>query len=115
MDHFHSPRNEGELAGANARGESSYPPCGDHLVLELRLAEGRVAEAGYRCRGCGVVLAAASAGTELILGRPVAEARTLTAFELDEALGQVPPPKRHALLLFLDCLAQALGARGGTP
>jgi nitrogen fixation NifU-like protein len=81
------------------------------MRLEVRLADGRVAEARFRATGCGVAIAAGSAGTEWITGRALDEARALSAFELDRLLGGVPPSKRHALLMFLDCLAQALGPR----
>jgi nitrogen fixation NifU-like protein len=111
MDHFLNPRFQGELPGADARGESRYPRCGDVLRLALRLEQGRVAEARFTARGCGAVVAAGSAGLGLVIGRPVEEARRLTAFDLDRALGGVPPPKRHCLLLFLEALCGALGPR----
>ena len=49
-----------------------------------------------------------SLGTELLVGKAVGEARKLSAFSLDEQLGGLPPAKRHAILLFLDALHQAL-------
>ena len=63
--------------------------------------------------GCGAAVAAASVATQLLQGLTVTEARNLDAFELDRALGGVPPAKRHALLMVLQCLAEALGPRIG--
>lgn len=83
------------------------------MRLQVRLEEGRIREAAFDATGCGAAVAAGSAGTELLVGREVAEARGLTAFDLDRALGGVPPQKRHALLMFLECLAGALGPRTG--
>lgn len=75
------------------------------------MEEGRVCEARFQATGCGVAVAAGSAGAELITGLAVEQARAVTAFDLDRALGGVPPQKRHALLMFLECLAGALGPR----
>lgn len=83
------------------------------MRLELKVTEGRVAEARFQARGCGAAVAAGSAGVDLVIGRQEVEARALTAFELDRSLGGLPPQKRHALLMFLECLAGALGPRSG--
>lgn len=111
LEHFSHPRNEGAMDAPDAAGSASYPRCGDTLRLEFRLAEGRIQEARFCSTGCGAVKAAGSAATELLLERPVEEARNLSALELNEVLGGVPPAKRHALWMVLECLAEALGQR----
>lgn len=81
------------------------------MRLEVKVEGERVREARFDAAGCGFAVAAGSAGTELISGLEVDQARGLTAFDLDRALGGVPPQKRHALLMFLECLAGTLGPR----
>jgi len=95
----------------DALGAARFDRCGDTLRLEFRLEQGRVREVRFQATGCGAVKAAGSAATELLVGRSVEEARSLSAFELNDHLGGVPPPKRHALWMVLECVAEAVGPR----
>lgn len=111
MDHFLHPRHRGALPGATATGSARWDLCGDRLRLFVRVDEGRVAEAAFEAWGCGAAVAAGSAAADWLRGRDVEEARAMTAFELDRALGGVPPAKRHALVMVLEAVAEALGPR----
>ena len=113
LDHALNPRNSGPLPGATHAGEARYERCGDRMRLEFLVADGRVREVRGQASGCGAAVAAASVATELLQGLTVAEARSVDAFRLDRALGGVPPAKRHALLMVLQCLAEAFGPRIG--
>ncbi len=106
--HAINPKNRGPLAEANAHGKSAYPICGDHFQLHLRLEGDLIQSAAFQAQACGPVVAMGSVGTELLKGLRVDQALKLNAFQLDEALGGLPPAKRHAILLFLDSLHQAL-------
>ena len=57
LDHFKNPRNAGELPGATATVEVSNPACGDIMQLAVRVAEGRIAEARFKTRGCVTAIA----------------------------------------------------------
>ena len=107
-EHAVNPRNRAALSSANCRGESHYPPCGDKFKLFLRIDKDRIEEASFEAQACGPVIAMGSVGTELLSGMTLDQARGLSAFSLDEWLGGLPPAKRHAILLFLDSLHQAL-------
>ena len=106
--HAIHPQNRGALATATAHGEASYPPCGDRFFLHLRLETDVIQEATFEAQACGPVVAAGSLGTCLITGMPVEQALQLNCFQIDRLLGGLPPSKRHAILLFLDSLHQAL-------
>lgn len=93
-------------------GEARYHPCGDWLRIEVRVEGARIQAVGFDATGCGVAVAAGSACSELLLKiEDVVAARNITAFDLDRALGGVPPQKRHAILMALECVAGALGSR----
>jgi NifU-like protein involved in Fe-S cluster formation len=113
--HIRNPENRGPLPNATHRGESRYPKCGDHFELQLRIENGRIEQAKFQARACGPVVAVGSAGTESLLGLTPEQALQLSAFTLDELVGGLPTPKRHAILLFLDSLHQALLSEKGTP
>lgn len=110
-EHSQNPRNRGDIENPDATGQSRYHRCGDVMRLTFRLVDDRVEEVRFRAHGCGPAVAAASMATTMLQGLPVDQARQLNAFELDKALGGLPISKRHAILMVLECLAEALGSR----
>ena len=108
--HAISPLNRMALASANARGEASFPQCGDKFKLFLRIGAERIEEASFEAEACGPVVAMGSVGTQILRWMTVDEARQLNAFLLDERLGGLPPAKRHAILLLLDSLHPAVAS-----
>ena len=107
-DHIANPRNAGELPDANATGEETNPVCGDRLRVSLRVRQGRIEAAGFLAYGCPPTLVCASVLTELIIGRPVAEAMLLTRKELVAAVGGLPLRKQHAAALAIETLRTAI-------
>ena len=108
LDHFRNPRNVGELPGATATIEVSNPVCGDILKLSARIADGRIAEARFLCRGCTTSIACASVLTERLSSRTLAEVRSITAETLSEALGGLPPATFHGAQLAADAVSALL-------
>jgi nitrogen fixation NifU-like protein len=104
LDHFRNPRNAGELPGATATVEVSNPVCGDILKLSARVADGRIAEARFLCRGCTTSIACASRLTEELHDCSVAEARAITAESLSQSLGGLPPATFHGAQLAADAV-----------
>ena len=108
LDHFRNPRNAGELPGATATIEVSNPVCGDILKLSARIADGRIGEARFLCRGCTTSIACASVLTERLSGRTFAEVRSIAAETLSEALGGLPPATFHGAQLAADAVSALL-------
>ena len=108
LDHFQNPRNPGEVATADAAAEIENPACGDVLRLTLKVAGGRIAEIRFKAKGCVPSMACASAVTEVVSGRTIAEARALHRDTLIAAVGGLPPASTHAAQLALDTLSAAL-------
>jgi len=108
LDHFRNPRNAGELPGATATIEVSNPVCGDILKLSARITDGRIAEARFLCRGCTTSIACASLLTERLSSRTLAEARSITAETLSEALGGLPSATFHGAQLAADAVSALL-------
>jgi NifU-like protein involved in Fe-S cluster formation len=108
QQHATRPANRGELPNANAHGQSNYLKCGDHFQLHLRLEGDLITEAAFQAQACAPVIAMGSVGTQLLKGLTAEQALKLSAFQLDDVLGGLPPAKRHAILLFLDALHQAI-------
>jgi nitrogen fixation NifU-like protein len=104
QDHYKRPRNQGELPDATARVQVMNPVCGDTLELAVRVEDGRVTAAKFRTRGCPPAIACSSLLTEMLLGKTVAEIREITAEELSQGLGGLPPATKHASQLAEDSL-----------
>ncbi len=115
LDHYRRPRNFGRLENPDISHEEDNPLCGDHIRLDLKLAEGVVADVRFEGQGCAISQASASVLTELIKGRPLAELRSLGGDELLESLGidSISPARLKCALLALRVLrAGAFGLRG---
>lgn len=108
LDHFEHPRNAGEVPGANVVVELSNPVCGDILKLWLRIEEGRIVQAGFKCRGCVASIGCGSALAELISGKTMAAARLIGPPDVETAVGGLETAGRHAAVLAADALAEAL-------
>jgi NifU-like protein len=106
--HYHQPQNRGPLEKANGEGKSIYRKCGDVFQLALQIEGDRIVRARFQARACIPVIAMGSVGTEMLQGLTVEQARQLLPMQLDLALDGLPSPKRHAILLFLEALHQAL-------
>jgi NifU-like protein involved in Fe-S cluster formation len=94
-------------------GKASYQPCGDKLELCLELqftADGMatISSARFTAKGCAPVVAVADLGCSMLQGLSLEQARCLSMLDIDKAIGPLPPSKRHAYLLFLECLSGAL-------
>ena len=108
-EHFRRPRNQGSFERADAWHEELNPLCGDRVRIELRLSEGRIAEARFRGDACMVVVASASLLTERVRGLSMAEASRLSREEVLGALQTELRPARVACaLLPLEALRGAL-------
>jgi nitrogen fixation NifU-like protein len=104
LDHFQNPRNAGEVAGADAVAETANPVCGDILKLWARIADGRIVQVGFKCRGCVAAMACGSALTELIAGQTLDAARAITAAQVEAAVDGLESTSKHAAVLAVDTL-----------
>jgi nitrogen fixation NifU-like protein len=77
-EHSKRPRNKGSLETPDAAHEDVNPLCGDRIRIELRMREGRIAEARFGGNACMVATASASLLTEMIRSLPPEDAAALT-------------------------------------
>lgn len=108
LDHFHHPRNAGELSEPDADAQAENPACGDVLRLSAKVRDGRIAEIRFKAKGCVPAMACGSAITELVCGRTTAEAQAVGKEALVQAVGGLPEASSHAVHLALDVLAALL-------
>lgn len=99
MEHFSNPRNVGELEDANAIGQVGNPKCGDIMKIYLKIEDNVITDARFKTFGCGAAVATSSIATELVKGKTVEEALTLSNRTVTEALDGLPPQKLHCSVL----------------
>lgn len=107
-EHFLHPRNVGPMDDATTVGDATNPVCGDRLRLYLRVRDGCIEDARFLAEGCPAAIAASSVTTVLLQGRTLDEARALTDADVEDALGGLPPGKRHCSVLAEEAIADAL-------
>jgi nitrogen fixation NifU-like protein len=99
MDHFMNPRNVGEIEDPTCTGTVGNAKCGDIMKIYLTIEDGIIKDAKFKTFGCGSAIATSSMATEMIMGKTVEEALTLSNKAVAEALDGLPPNKMHCSLL----------------
>lgn len=109
MDHFNNPRNVGEIENASGVGTVGNAKCGDIMRMYLDIdKQGVIQDVKFKTFGCGAAVATSSMATELVKGKTVQEALTVTNRAVMEALDGLPPVKVHCSLLAEEAIHAAL-------
>ena len=108
MDHFRNPRNVGIIEDADGVGEVGNPVCGDIMKIYLKINDDIITDVKFETFGCGSAIASSSMATELIKGKPLSEALTLTNKAVTEALDGLPAHKIHCSVLAEEAIKSAI-------
>ncbi len=81
LDHYKRPHHAGLREPYDAETRHVNPTCGDEITLRVHLsatnAGDTVADVSYDAEGCSISQASVSVMSDLVIGKPVAEAMTL--------------------------------------
>jgi nitrogen fixation NifU-like protein len=97
LDHYRNPHHKGLRDPFDAEVHHVNPVCGDEVTLRVTLkdvnGEPVVEDVSYDSLGCSISQASASVMSDLVIGRPVDEAMTISqAFlELMQSKGHGEP------------------------
>ncbi len=108
MDHFANPRNVGELENANAVGQVGNAKCGDIMKIYMDIEDDIVKDVSFKTFGCGAAIATSSMATEMVKGKTVDEALSLTNKAVMEALDGLPAEKVHCSVLAEEAIKAAI-------
>ena len=109
MDHFQNPRNVGKIDDADGVGEVGNAKCGDIMRMYLKIDEnGIITDVKFNTFGCGSAIATSSMATEMIKGKSVDEALTLSNKAVVEALDGLPAHKIHCSVLAEEAVKAAV-------
>lgn len=108
MDHFMHPRNVGIIENADGVGEVGNAKCGDIMKIYLKIDNDIITDARFETFGCGSAIASSSMATEMIKGRSISEALSVTNRAVTEALDGLPAHKIHCSVLAEEAIKAAL-------
>ena len=77
LDHSKSPRNFGELPGADHRAQGRNPLCGDQVSVSVKMNGQVIEDIRFQGSGCAIAKASASVMTTALKGKTLQEARKL--------------------------------------
>lgn len=99
MDHFLHPRNVGTIENTDGVGEVGNAKCGDIMKIYLKIEDGIILDVKFNTFGCGSAIASSSMATEMIKGKKIEEALSLSNKAVVEALDGLPKQKIHCSVL----------------
>ena len=110
MDHFQNPRNVGKMDDADGIGEVGNAKCGDIMRMYIKVDRDTqtITDVKFNTFGCGSAIATSSMATELIKGKPISEALTLSNTAVVEALDGLPAQKIHYSVLAEEAVRAAI-------
>jgi len=109
MDHFQNPRNVGKIDDADGVGEVGNAKCGDIMRMYIKVDEnGIITDVKFNTFGCGSAIATSSMATEMIKGKSIDEALTLSNKAVVEALDGLPAHKIHCSVLAEEAVKAAV-------
>lgn len=115
LEHARSPRNAGKMCDPDAIGKSDLNGRAPYTTIYLRVEDGVVADVSFQTFGCGVLIAACSVLTEMMIGHAVKNSAALTASNVAEGLGGIPPDKQFCADLAISAMQSALSTLQSQP
>ena len=108
LEHYHNPRNVGEIEDADGVGAYLSDFCGDLTKFWIKVRGDRIIDVKFKTQGCAASIASGSVLTELVKDKSIGEVLRITKEDVAGALGGLPEQKIHCSLLATDALCDAI-------
>lgn len=106
FERWQRPRYMGAMPDADAKAVLTGS-CGDRMEIYLRMADRKVADAGFFTDGCGPSIVCGSFAAELSLGKGVEELFDVTGQDILATVGGLPQDHEHCAFLAANTLRAA--------
>lgn len=107
-DHYSNPRNVGSVDDPSGKAIVRSPIDSDTVLITLRIGNGVIQDVKFKCMGCVVAIACSSISTEMVLGKPVEQARQINEQDVADALGGIPEYKMRCSNLAPEAIRKAI-------
>lgn len=101
MSRFLNPKHFGVIENADGVGVVGNERCGDEMEIYISVDKGKISRASFRTLGCAAAIATSDVVCEMIIGKNVKDAVSLTEKEMVERLEYLPNVKVHCASLAL--------------
>jgi len=113
LAHFKKPHNMGNIKNPDGVGRVGNAKCGDVMWLYIKVQKNKqgkdvINDVKFETFGCVAAIATSSMVTDLVKGKTVDFALTVTKDNIIKGLGGLPPIKMHCSLLATDALQEAI-------
>jgi nitrogen fixation NifU-like protein len=108
MDNFKNTKNYGKIENADGIGKVGNPKCGDVMWIYIKVENDIVVDAKYETFGCVAAIATSSMAIDMIIGKKIDDALTITNKAVAEALDGLPPEKLHCSILAEEGIKSAI-------
>jgi nitrogen fixation NifU-like protein len=99
MENFRNTKNYGKIEEADGIGKVGNMKCGDVMWIYIKVEDGKIVDAKYETFGCVAAIATSSMAIDMVKGKEIEEALSITNKAVAEALDGLPPEKMHCSLL----------------
>lgn len=96
-EHNLHPMNKRKLEDANLVLEGVNPSCGDDIILQLKVENGRITDGAFEGCGCAISQASADMMLDLVIGRSETEALELSDLFLRMIQGEASEEEMEEL------------------
>jgi len=108
IDHWKNPRNFRKIENPDGYAKVKGP-CGDTMVMSIKIKEETISECAFQTDGCGTTIACGSIATELAKDKSFTQAlASVSSGEILEKLGGLPEVDVHCAHLAAETLRRAL-------
>ena len=108
MEHLYHPHNVGKIEDADGIGQVGHAKCGDIMRMYIKVDNDVITDVKFNTFGCGSAIATSSMATDMIKGRPIRDALTLSNQAVVEALDGLPARKIHCSVLAEEAVKAAV-------
>lgn len=99
LEYFRNPKNMGKMENPDGVGKVGNPICGDVMWIYIKVKDNVITDCTFETFGCVAAIATSSVLTELVTGKTIDEALTITNKNVVQELGGLPHVKMHCSVL----------------
>jgi nitrogen fixation NifU-like protein len=113
LKHFQNPHNYGEMKNPDGVGRVGNLVCGDVMWVYVKIGKNKkkeeyIKDIKFKTYGCTAAIATSSMVTDLVKGKTIQKALSVSKNEIIDSLDGLPPIKIHCSILATEALNEAI-------
>lgn len=108
IEHFRNPNNAGEFEDADGVGEEGNMKCGDVMRIFIKVKDNIITDIKFQTYGCIAAIASTDMLCEMVKGKTIEFAESISAKDISKELGELPSIKLHCSMMCHEALENAI-------